>query len=472
MLAAGALLDARASASPPASSGPGARPNMSATSARRTSPACALGVAHYVALAKLHAAALSALSRLAAGRSAACWRGGDRAPPRRSPPRAPAGRPALVGRSARSSASRSRSASGRHGPRPRRLEPRERLLRLDPAVRAARGPAARRPRAAGRAGRRRSRASAAPRLGEQRRDPRAQAPDRRRTAGAGADRLDGHVIALGRPRRQRREGALRRRSRRASSGSGEEGEADGSSPLPMRAPAPATPASAGAGRGLRALRPCPYVAASRAPVAQLDRAPDYESGGRRFESFRARHFPTSHDSMRRGFAPAARYRSAPEVVAASARAQTCSSIAGTARPCEIVRWRHRRRRRRKPDRFAEPATVRLAQATERVECSITGERRLAGWPSRRPKVACRRCGHACEVARIRAEGRPRSCRRLSTSAAPQEADDELMPKWLGSAPARIKLRHSLPGFMRGCRPRRRDIPCPQCHCGAWQRRAE
>ncbi len=27
-----------------------------------------------------------------------------------------------------------------------------------------------------------------------------------------------------------------------------------------------------------------------APVAQLDRAPDYESGGRRFESFRARHF--------------------------------------------------------------------------------------------------------------------------------------------------------------------------------------
>ena len=27
-----------------------------------------------------------------------------------------------------------------------------------------------------------------------------------------------------------------------------------------------------------------------APVAQLDRAPDYESGGRTFESFRARHF--------------------------------------------------------------------------------------------------------------------------------------------------------------------------------------
>ena len=30
----------------------------------------------------------------------------------------------------------------------------------------------------------------------------------------------------------------------------------------------------------------------RAPVAQLDRAPDYESGGQRFESFRARHFRT------------------------------------------------------------------------------------------------------------------------------------------------------------------------------------
>src|SRR5690606_8074768 len=29
--------------------------------------------------------------------------------------------------------------------------------------------------------------------------------------------------------------------------------------------------------------------ARQAPVAQLDRAPDYESGGRTFESFRARH---------------------------------------------------------------------------------------------------------------------------------------------------------------------------------------
>src|SRR6266700_8144402 len=32
--------------------------------------------------------------------------------------------------------------------------------------------------------------------------------------------------------------------------------------------------------------------AQTAPVAQLDRAPDYESGGQEFESLRARHFGT------------------------------------------------------------------------------------------------------------------------------------------------------------------------------------
>ena len=32
------------------------------------------------------------------------------------------------------------------------------------------------------------------------------------------------------------------------------------------------------------------VVVTQAPVAQLDRAPDYESGGREFESLRARHF--------------------------------------------------------------------------------------------------------------------------------------------------------------------------------------
>src|SRR6185369_15032244 len=35
---------------------------------------------------------------------------------------------------------------------------------------------------------------------------------------------------------------------------------------------------------------------TRAPVAQLDRAPDYESGGREFESLRARHFLVSPKS--------------------------------------------------------------------------------------------------------------------------------------------------------------------------------
>src|SRR4051812_24504134 len=44
----------------------------------------------------------------------------------------------------------------------------------------------------------------------------------------------------------------------------------------------------------------PYVAplpfsGTRAPVAQLDRAPDYESGGREFESLRARHFSSKLD---------------------------------------------------------------------------------------------------------------------------------------------------------------------------------
>jgi hypothetical protein len=40
-------------------------------------------------------------------------------------------------------------------------------------------------------------------------------------------------------------------------------------------------------RHRRALRP--EMSAKNAPVAQLDRAPDYESGGQEFESLRARH---------------------------------------------------------------------------------------------------------------------------------------------------------------------------------------
>jgi hypothetical protein len=41
--------------------------------------------------------------------------------------------------------------------------------------------------------------------------------------------------------------------------------------------------------------------AGSAPVAQLDRAPDYESGGQRFESFRARHFFQRLSYCRFGF---------------------------------------------------------------------------------------------------------------------------------------------------------------------------
>src|SRR5690242_715793 len=54
--------------------------------------------------------------------------------------------------------------------------------------------------------------------------------------------------------------------------------------------------------GLREPPPPPMSPACRlrhhAPVAQLDRAPDYESGGQRFESFRARHFPFRASPMR------------------------------------------------------------------------------------------------------------------------------------------------------------------------------
>lgn len=41
-------------------------------------------------------------------------------------------------------------------------------------------------------------------------------------------------------------------------------------------------------RGCQGVNPAVLGALQSAPVAQLDRVPDYESGGRRFESFRAR----------------------------------------------------------------------------------------------------------------------------------------------------------------------------------------
>jgi hypothetical protein len=43
------------------------------------------------------------------------------------------------------------------------------------------------------------------------------------------------------------------------------------------------------------MRAPPALFAKNAPVAQLDRASDYESEGRTFESFRARHFGIIQD---------------------------------------------------------------------------------------------------------------------------------------------------------------------------------
>ena len=44
---------------------------------------------------------------------------------------------------------------------------------------------------------------------------------------------------------------------------------------------------------------CYHTRCNRAPVAQLDRVTDYESGGRRFESCRARQVPASSWFLRR-----------------------------------------------------------------------------------------------------------------------------------------------------------------------------
>jgi hypothetical protein len=48
-------------------------------------------------------------------------------------------------------------------------------------------------------------------------------------------------------------------------------------------------------RHRRALRP--EMSAKNAPVAQLDRAPDYESGGQEFESLRARQITTVQNKL-------------------------------------------------------------------------------------------------------------------------------------------------------------------------------
>src|SRR5215813_7217909 len=69
-----------------------------------------------------------------------------------------------------------------------------------------------------------------------------------------------------------------------------------SPPLPSTAQAYSY--SPGPGRGRR-----PSRAKRKAPVAQLDRAPDYESGGQEFESLRARH-SNQRDRNKRNHRPA------------------------------------------------------------------------------------------------------------------------------------------------------------------------
>ena len=132
--------------------------------------------------------------------------------------------------------------------------------------------------------------------------------------------------------------------------------------------APATPARATGctARGLRRRRPCPYVAASRAPVAQLDRAPDYESGGRRFESFRARHFPDPRRTS-----------------GSSRRAQLDRSGLRRVMRCLVAATRHRCPQRRRP--CAANALLRRR----------TGSRRRSDETSRRSALGAggaRHCG--------------------------------------------------------------------------------
>ena len=47
-------------------------------------------------------------------------------------------------------------------------------------------------------------------------------------------------------------------------------------------------------KNLHSIRVCVIIFKRHAPVAQLDRVTDYESGGRRFESSRARHLREKH----------------------------------------------------------------------------------------------------------------------------------------------------------------------------------
>jgi hypothetical protein len=70
-------------------------------------------------------------------------------------------------------------------------------------------------------------------------------------------------------------------------------------------------------RQLWALRP--EMPAKNAPVAQLDRAPDYESGGQEFESLRARHLQFYARARRRNIRVAVGALSLASVVRRSTR---------------------------------------------------------------------------------------------------------------------------------------------------------
>ena len=68
------------------------------------------------------------------------------------------------------------------------------------------------------------------------------------------------------------------------------------------------------------------------PVAQLDRAPDYESGGRRFESFRAR----LHRDIREARQSHARYRPLKNLSICNLLPKECGSV--RLRPGRAVRY--------------------------------------------------------------------------------------------------------------------------------------
>ena len=280
--------------------------------------------------------------------------------------RAPARSAALVGWPARVEPQlvRARRAP-RRSVRRARLEPRDRLLRLDPAVGARRR----------RHGRRRARPRPKSRV-ERRgalRAPRRAAP---RFARAAPDRRRPPAPAAPAPRSSPRSRPAAAPAKGTGPGETQPASRAGEEDRGARLHRPslcrrARPRNTGLRRrrpGVARLRPCPYVAASRAPVAQLDRAPDYESGGRRFESFRARHSFFLHCSC----------EMTPSYVEGSDEAPRACDVPGRRRRGGSRRPRRRRRRsRRARPRSGElgfRATPSAARANMRTSTRSTGRR--------------------------------------------------------------------------------------------------